>query len=300
MTQRLSPSTAVLLTIPPVLWAANAVLGRLLTGLVPPMTLNFMRWGLAFLLLLPFAARVLRRDSGLWGQWRRYAVLGLLGVGCYNALQYLALKTSTPLNVTLVAASSPVWMLGIGALWFGQQVTGRQVTGAVLSIAGVLVVLARGDLAQLLAVRLVAGDVYVLLATAAWALYSWLLVRPGDVAAIRCDWAAFLMAQIVFGLGWSGLFAAGEWALTDAQIHWSWPLAAALLFIAVGPALLAYRCWGIGVQRAGPNVAGFFGNLTPLFAALMSAAFLREPPHLFHGVAFALIVGGIVVSSRKS
>ncbi len=299
MTQRITPSTALLLTIPPLLWAGNAVVGRLVNELVPPITLNFLRWALAFLLLLPLAFQVLRRDSGLWTHWRRYAVLGLLGVGCYNALQYLALKTSTPLNVTLVAASSPVWMLGVGALFFGQRVTTRQVLGAGLSIAGVLVVLSRGDWSQLLAVRLVPGDVYVLLATAAWAVYSWLLVQPGDPQAIRSDWAAFLLAQIVFGLGWSCLFAAGEWALTDAQIHWGWPLAAALTYVAVGPAIIAYRCWGVGVQKAGPNVAGFFANLTPLFAAIMSAAFLRELPHLYHGAAFALIVGGIVVSSRR-
>ena len=299
MTQRLTPSTIGLLIVPPLLWAGNAVVGRLVNTLVPPITLNFLRWALAFALLLPLAPWVLRRGSGLWDRWRRFAVLGLLGVGCYNALQYLALKTSTPLNVTLVAASSPVWMLGIGALFFGQRVATRQIVGAVLSIAGVLVVLARGDWQQLLAVRLVPGDIYVLLATAAWAVYSWLLVRPGDPPAIRADWAAFLLAQMVFGLGWSGLFAAGEWALTDARIDWGWPLAAALAYVAIGPAIIAYRCWGMGVQRAGPSAAGFFANLTPLFAALMSAAFLRELPHLYHGVAFALIVGGIVVSSRR-
>jgi drug/metabolite transporter (DMT)-like permease len=299
MQQRLSPATAALLVVPPLLWAGNAVVGRLVNGLVPPITLNFLRWALAFALLLPLAAWVVRRDSALWTHWKRYAVLGLLGVGCYNALQYLALKTSTPLNVTLVAASNPVWMLCIGALFFGQRITSRQLVGAVLSIAGVLVVLSRGELASLLQVRLVAGDLYVLLATAAWAVYSWLLVRPGDPPEIRGDWAAFLMAQVVMGLGWSGLFAAGEWAATDAHIQWGWPLIAALVYVAVGPAILAYRCWGIGVQRVGPNIAGFFANLTPLFAALFSAAFLGELPHLYHGIAFALIVGGIVVSSRR-
>src|SRR5687767_11974726 len=169
MTERLSPSTAFLLTVPPLLWAGNAVVGRMVNTLVPPITLNFLRWGLAFVLLLPLAAWVLRRDSALWTHWRRYAVLGLLGVGCYNALQYLALKTSTPLNVTLVAASAPVFMLGIGALFFKQSISRRQLAGAVLSIAGVLVVLSRGDWQLLMQVRLVPGDLYVLLATAAWA-----------------------------------------------------------------------------------------------------------------------------------
>jgi drug/metabolite transporter (DMT)-like permease len=299
MEHRLNLRTAALLTLPPLLWAGNAVVGRLVTGMVPPVTLNFLRWALAFLILLPFAAPVLRPGSALWPQWRRFALLGLLGVGCYNALQYLALKTSTPLNVTLVAASVPVWMLGIGALFFGQRISGRQMAGAVLSIAGVLVVLGRGDWALLAQVRLVPGDFYVLLATAAWAVYSWLLIRPGDPPEIRGDWAAFLMAQLVFGLGWSALFAGGEWALEDAHIQWGWPLAAALAYVATCPAILAYRSWGLGVQRVGPNIAGFFSNLTPLFAAVMSAAFLGELPHVYHAVAFALIVGGIVVSSQR-
>ncbi|AEG94296.1 DMT family transporter [Ramlibacter tataouinensis] len=299
MQHRLTFRTAVLLTVPPLLWAGNAVVGRLVSGLVPPLTLNFLRWALAFVLLLPAAAWILRADSGLWSHWRRYAVLGLLGVGCYNALQYLALKTSTPLNVTLVAASMPIFMLAIGALFFGQRITGRQVGGAALSVAGVLLVLARGDWAVLAQVRLVPGDVYILLATAAWAFYSWLLAQPGDPPAIRADWAAFVLAQMVPGLAWSGLFAAGEWALTDARISWGWPLAAALAYVAVGPAIVAYRCWGLGVQRVGPNIAGFFGNLTPLFAAVLSAAFLGELPRAYHAAAFVLIVGGILAASRR-
>jgi drug/metabolite transporter (DMT)-like permease len=299
MDHRLDLRTAALLAVAPLLWAGNAVVGRLVTDLVPPITLNFLRWALAFLILLPLAAPVLRPGSALWPHSRRFAVLGLLGVGCYNALQYLALKTSAPLNVTLVAASVPVWMLGVGALFFRQRVSARQIASAILSIAGVLVVLGRGNWELLAQVRLVPGDFYVLLATAAWAVYSWLLIRPGDPPEIRGDWAAFLMAQLVFGVGWSALFAGGEWALEDVHIQWGWPLAAALAYVAIGPAVVAYRCWGLGVQRAGPTIAAFFSNLTPLFAAVMSAAFLGELPHAYHAVAFALIVGGIVVSSRR-
>jgi drug/metabolite transporter (DMT)-like permease len=299
MNQRLTLATAAMLTAPPLLWAGNAVVGRLMAGHVPPITLNFLRWALAFLLLLPLAGYVMRRGSGLWPHWRRYALLGLLGVGCYNALQYLALKTSTPINVTLVASSMPVFMLALGALFFGQRIHGRQVAGALLSIAGVLVVLMRGEFAQLAQLRLVPGDFYILLATLSWAWYSWLLARTTEPAAIRGHWAAFLMAQLVPGLAWSALFAAGEWAVGAEAIRWGWPLALALLYVAVGPAILAYRFWGTGVQRAGPSVAAFFSNLTPLFAALLSAAFLGEPPHLYHAAAFVLIVGGIVVSSRR-
>jgi drug/metabolite transporter (DMT)-like permease len=299
MQQKLSPSTIFLLVVPPLLWAGNAIVGRMVHALVPPVTLNFLRWAIAFLILLPMAAWIFRRGTGLWRERRRFAMLGLLGIGLYNALQYLALQSSTPINVTLVAASMPVWMLAIGWLFFGTGVTRKQVLGTLLSIAGVLVVLARGDWDSLLALRMVPGDLFMILAAIAWSFYSWLLVRPTEPEAIRRDWAAFLLAQVAYGVLWSGAFAAGEWAvMTDAHIEWSWPLAAALLYVAVGPAIIAFRCWGVGVHRAGPSLAAFFSNLTPLFAALMSSAFLGELPHPYHGAAFALIVGGIVLSSR--
>jgi drug/metabolite transporter (DMT)-like permease len=298
-TPALTARAAALLLVPPVLWAGNAITGRLVHELISPLTLNFFRWALAFLLLLPIAHTVLQRNSALWSKWKRFAVLGFLGVGCYNSLQYLALQTSSPINVTLVASSTPVFMLAIGAIFFNQTIRWQQVIGAVLSIAGVLLVLCRGDWNALANVQLVIGDIYVLIATACWGFYSWHLTRPDDPAEIRGNWAYFLMAQMAYGLSWSGLFTTGEWLAGDAYVHWSWPLAAALAYVALCPSLLAYRCWGLGVQQAGPNIAGFFANLTPLFAAVMSALVLGDLPQTFHAVAFALIVGGIVVSSRR-
>jgi len=299
MTLRLTPSTIALLVIPPLMWAGNAVVGRMVSDLVPPMTLNMLRWALAFVLLLPIAARVLAPRSAMWPYWRRFALLGLTSVGLYNALQYLALHTSTPLNVTLVASSTPVWMMLVGRLFFGAVIRPLQLLGAVFSMGGVLLVMSRGDWNVLMGVRLVPGDCYILLAAAVWAYYSWMLSEKGkEPAEIRADWAAFLMAQIAFGLLWSALLAGGEWVLTDARIQWGWPLVSALLFVAIGPALLAYRCWGAAVGRAGPTVASFFANLTPLFAALLSALLLGDMPHLYHALAFVLIVSGIVLSSR--
>lgn len=299
MTSPLTLGTAAMLTAAPLLWAANAIVGRLLHDLISPFTLNLARWVLAFVLLLPFTWAVLRRSSPLWTHWRRYAMLGLLGVGCYNALLYLALQTSSPINVTLVGSSMPVWMLLIGRLCYGARISLRQMLGATLSVLGVAVVLSRGDLRQLLTLELVPGDLFVLLATILWSIYSWMLSTTKEPVEVRSNWAGFLMAQLVFGVGWSALFAGGELATGRLNLQMDWALAAALLFIAVGPAILAYRFWGVGVSRAGPAVAGFFGNLIPVFTAILSTLVLAELPHVYHGVAFALIVGGIVVSSRR-
>ena len=300
MHPRLSLSALFFLTLPPLLWAGNAVVGRLVGPLVPPMAFNLLRWSLAFGLLLPFAGRVLRPGSPLWRLWRRFAVLGLLGTSGYNALNYLALHTSSAINVTLVGASTPVWMLLIGRLFFGQRSSARQLLGALLSIAGVLLVLSRGEWAVLAQFRLVPGDFYVVVASIGWAVYCWLLMHPTpESAELRADWSAFLLAQMAFGLLWSTLFTASERLLAPAPVHWGWPLAAALAYVAIGPSLLAYGSFGAGLKRAGPHVAAHFVNLTPLFTALLSAVFLGEPPTIFHALAFVLILLGIALSSDR-
>ena len=302
MSRKLTLSTALLLTVPPLLWAGNAIVGRMVRDAVPPMTLNLLRWTIALLVLLPLGRAVFKPGSGVLANWKRYSMLGLLGIGLYNSLQYLALQSSTPINVTLVASGMPVWMLLVGKLVYGAPVKRRQVGGALLSIAGVLVVLCRGDIGQLAALRLVAGDLYMILATIAWSFYSWMLMQQrapgGDSASLRADWAAFLLAQVGYGVLWCAALSGAEWSLTGIDIAWSWPLAGALLYVAIGPAILAMRCWGAGLQKAGPTLGAFFINLTPLFTALLSSAFLGEAPHLYHALAFGLIVGGIAVSAR--
>lgn len=303
MHHKITPKTAFLMSLPPLLWAGNAVVGRLLVGSVPPLMLNFLRWVLAGAILLSLGGRALRRPGEIAARWPYLLWLGLLGVGSYNALQYLALVTSTPINVTLIAASMPVWMLAVGALFHGVHPTHQQIAGAVLSLAGVLLVIARGDPAALARVQLVPGDFYILAAIIAWAFYSWLLARPPAhlQGAQRPDWgwAEFLLVQILFGLLGAGPSALAEGLAGAAPIRWNGWVAAALAYVAIGPSIVAYRCWGLGVATAGPTVAAFFGNLTPVFAALLSSALLGEAPRWYHGAAFVLIVAGIVVSSRR-
>jgi drug/metabolite transporter (DMT)-like permease len=164
-----------------------------------------------------------------------------------------------------------------------------------------VLVISRGSSETLRRIELVPGDLLMLLAIALWAVSSWMLARPPasmrGTARPDWNWAEFLLVQVLFGAAWAGL-AAGVEALTvpQAAIRWSPFVIAALAFVAVGPSLIAYRCWGIGVATVGPAIAAFFSNLTPVFAALLSAALLGEGPRWYHALAFALIVAGIVVA----
>ncbi|MFM8767056.1 MAG: DMT family transporter [Rubrivivax sp.] len=298
----LTPRLALLLTLPPLMWAGNATSGRMMVNQVPPMTLNLMRWVVVALVLLPFAWRVLRPWSRVVERWPYLLVAGTLSVSAYNALQYLALATSPPINVTLVACSLQVWMLAVGVVFYGVRPGGRELIGAALGLAGVATVISGGSVGTLLSVRFVPGDLYILIAVIGWAFYSWMLARPPahmrGSARPDWDWAGFLLIQTLFGLLGCGLAASVELSAGAAAIHWSWGLVGVLAYISLGASIVAYRSWGIGVAEAGPGLAALFNNLTPLMAALMSAALLDERPQLHHLLAFALIVGGIAISLR--
>jgi drug/metabolite transporter (DMT)-like permease len=282
------------------LWAGNAIAGRALVGSISPITLTTVRWSLAALILLPFGWRVFKPGSPLWENKIRFLILGLFGVGSYNTLLYLALQTSSAINVTLIGASMPIWMLFIGSVFYQVKPKLLQMIGAVVSLIGVAVVLTRGDLSALLSMQMVVGDLLIMVATFLWAFYSWMLSRPGTSTERQWPWADFLMAQILVGLLWTGLFDGFEIAAGHAYLDLNLWTCSLILFVAIGPSLVAYRCWGLGVNGAGPTVAAFFANFIPLFTALLSAAILGEPPSLFHGLAFALIVAGIWVSSPKN
>jgi drug/metabolite transporter (DMT)-like permease len=294
---KLSLATVAYLLIATSLWAGNAIAGRLLVGSISPITLSTVRWGLAALLLLPLGWRVFKPGSALWQNKKRFILLGLFGVGSYNVLLYLALQTSTAINVTLIGASMPIWMLIIGAAFYQVKPKFLQLVGASISIVGVGVVLTRGDLTSLLSMQVVIGDLLIMLATILWAVYSWMISRPGTSTERQWPWAEFLMAQVFIGFLWTSFFDGFEIASGHALLNLNVWTATLILFVAIGPSLIAYRCWGLGVSKAGPTVAAFFANFIPLFTALFSAALLGEPPALFHGLAFGLIVAGIIISS---
>ncbi len=285
----------MLLVLPPLFWAGNAVVGRALVGDFPPLALSFWRWALAFAILAPFAARSIRahRDT-IRSHWQVLAVLSFLGVACYNSLQYLALQTSGAVNATLIGASGPVAGLLIGAAFYQTRVTHRQWIGAALSVAGVLWVITRGDPANLLGFRFAMGDLIMLVATVLWSFYTWMLRRQRPPLPMT----AFLAVQI--GLGALMILPVFliELAVTQRVPEATATNVAALLYVAVLPSIVAYYCWDRGVAQAGAVLPLYFVNLTPVFTALLATSFLAEPIGLYHVVGGALILVGIHLANR--
>jgi len=291
------PLNLLFLLVPPIFWAGNAVVGRMAAGTIPPLTLNFVRWFLALLLLLPFVWTKFKQDWPLLKKhWRLMAITAFLSITTYNALQYLALTTSSAINITLITSAGPIFTLLIGRLFFGASISRSATIGAVISIFGVAWVLVRGDLDHVASIKFVPGDLFMLVAVALWALYAWVLRKRPQSISIYSAFAAQIMLGSLFAFP---MMLAELSFGSYAPMQLSGKLLAILLYVVTCPALLAYICWQQAVARTGTELPMFFQNLTPIFAALLSVALLGEHPEGYHVVELALIVLGILLANRK-
>ncbi len=276
----------LLLALATLFWAGNWVLGRALRDVFEPAALNFWRWLIATLALAPFAVPRLR---GHLGAIRRRAgfllALSFFGVALFQWMIYEGLKTTTAVNAVLINSSFPAFMLLCSWAIDRERGTRRQIAGMLISLAGILVIMARGDPASLMRLEFHAGDALILLAMPVWGVYSVLLKRrPPEL-----DGIAFLF---VISLA---AFALEAW---HSPPRWPGPQGvAAVLYVALGASVAAFICWNRGVAVVGANAAGFTLHLLPAFGTLLALAFLGESFHLFHAAGIATILAGVAVAT---
>jgi drug/metabolite transporter (DMT)-like permease len=284
----------LLLSITALCWAGNAIVGRLAAGHIPPVTLSFLRWALAFLVILPFAWKHLLRDwSAIRAKLVIMIVLSVTGIGAFNTLQYWALEHTQALNTLLLQSAGPLVVAIWSLILLGVRLTPAQAFGVSLSLAGVLMILLRGDLTALSNIEFNKGDLIFTVALVIFGLYSVLsLKRPGIHGL---SFVAF-----TFGCGAASLIPLFIWELTARpvmQINVNNLLS--LFYVALFPSTLAYLCFNRGVQLIGANRAAAFFHVVPAFGTIMSIVFIGEHPQAFHFIGFALVLTGVFVASRK-
>ena len=274
-----------------ILWAGNSIIGRAVRFDVPPLTLAFVRWFGASLILLPFAWRPLRRDwRAIREGWKAVLLLGLLGVGAFNALLYSGLQYTTATNALLLQAGIPAAVVAFDRLFFGERSPWIQNLGVVFAILGVAAVVFEGDFARVLSLHFGAGDLLVLASVVVWALYTvFLRLRP------KVDPISFVAATFLIGAVTMAPPALLE-TLSGQHIRWT-PLAiGSLAYVCVLPSIVAYFIFNWAAGVVGPARAGVAITLMPIFGAFLSAALLGEALRSYHFLGMALIVLGIALS----
>src|SRR6266481_5901422 len=284
----------LLLSITSLCWAGNAIVGRLAAGHIPPVTLSFLRWFLAFLIILPFAWKHLVRD------WRAIRanlgimiVLSVTGIGAFNTMQYWALEHTQALNTLLLQSAGPLFVAMWSLVLLGIRLTLAQAGGIALSLMGVLVILLHGDLTTLRNIELNRGDLIFTVALAIFGLYSVLSLKRPKIHGLS-------FVGFTFGCGAACLIPLLIWELLSRPLMQLDAMNLLTLFyVAVFPSTLAYLCFNRGVQLIGANRAAPFFHLVPVFGSVMAMVFLGERPQLFHIIGFALVLTGVYVASRK-
>ena len=262
---------------------------------MPPIAMGFWRWAIALLILLPFAAAELRQKwSVVRANWLTLALLGALGASAFNTLVYLALQYTAATNGVLLNSITPIMIVLMSWIVLGEGISSRQALGVALSLAGVIAIVARGDVHMLAALQFNRGDLLLITAMFLWAIYTLILRRrPPELSAV-----GFLAAMLLLGLPWLLPFylwefsVRGGFSLTPATM-------AALAYYGTFPSIVAYLFWNRGVAQVGPNKAGLFVHLMPVFGALLSVIFLGERLYAYHYAGAALVCGGIWLTTRR-
>jgi drug/metabolite transporter (DMT)-like permease len=286
-----------LLALAMLFWAGNWVIGRALREAMEPFTLNFVRWAIATLVLAPLALRqVLAQLPVLRRHWGILLLLALAGVSLFHALVYLGLKSTTTVNGVLLNSSLPLFILACSWVLEREHATPRQVGGMLLSFAGILVILSRGDPASLLQLDVHAGDAWILLAMPVWGVYSVLLKRlPRELGG-----TLLLFVLSLAGVAMLAPFAAFGALYAPAPWPPSAEAAAGVLYVGLFASVGGFICWNLGVRVVGANTAGFMLHLLPACATVLAILLLGESFRAFHAAGVATIIAGVALATRRA
>jgi drug/metabolite transporter (DMT)-like permease len=283
----------VLLTLTALFWSGNFIVARAVHADVPPMGLVFWRWFGAMIVVLPFAWRHIKADwPVIRAHWRIIFALAAIGVASFNTLVYLGLQSTTALNAVLLQSAIPICIVIFAYVMFRDTVRPLQAAGIALSLAGVMTIVARGDIAAIHGLAFNQGDLLVFAAVVLWAIYSVLLRKRPEIHPL-----SFLTLTIIISVILLAPLYAWE-HLSGRVTRFDVTTLLAVGYVAIFPSVLAYTFYNRGVDLIGANRAGTFIHLMPLFGSIMAILFLGESFHLYHALGIALILGGLSLAAR--
>lgn len=284
----------LVIALAPLLWAGNFVVAYAVAPAIPPVSLAFWRWVIAFVILLPLTGPAIWRCRRVIAQqWLLIVVLGATGLAGFSLLSYQALTLTSAVNAVLLFAAAPVLTPPLARLLLREPLTLRTIASPIISLIGAVVIIVQGDLIALLALRFNPGDLIMLIAVPIWSLYTVLLnKRPAELPlspllTMTMGAAVALLAPI-----YAAQIANGEQTALDQASSLG------LLYIAFGASIGGFFCWSYGVSRLGPNQAGSFIHLTPVFGVLLSIAFFDADLAAYHLIGAGMVGCGLALSRR--
>ena len=277
-------------------WSGNFIVGRALKGEVPPVSLNFWRWMVALIILLPMSlGQLLRHREDVLSSWKLILGLGLTGIATFHICVYTALVQTTAINALIILSTSPMVIVVISWVIFKEGLGWYQGIGIVISLVGALILICHGDMTTLMNFEFNRGDLWMVFAVPLWSVYSILLKkRPTNLpqlVLLTSSVMAGVALMIPFYL--ASLYMGQVLALNGNNIL-------AILYISIFASILAFFFWNWGVASIGPVQAGMYIHFLPFFGAVLSVFFLEERLAMFHAIGALFVGTGIILTSRQA
>lgn len=286
---------SAMVTFSTLAWAGNWVIGRAIRADIGPLSLNYWRWTLAMALLAIFAWPQIKGDWPLVRKhWRFMVGASLSGTAIFHSMIYIGLHSTQAINAMLLNSVGPIFVILMSWLAFRDTISWRQTIGIGISLIGVIIIIARGDGATLMALQFNIGDLWILGALAIWGVYSLFLKRrPQSLGGLSMLFYMSLIGSLFLLPGYIWEMANGSYMKLDLAT------VATVLYLGIFAALLAYLGYNKAALTLGTNVTSFFLHLIPVFGSALAIIFLGEQIYLYHFIGFAVVLFGIYLSTSK-
>ena len=286
-----------MLTLCAFFWSGNFIVGKFATLYeVPPLTLNFLRWLIVWIILIPFTFRdILKNIKVIKKNFYPILLMSITSISIFNSVVYYSLNFTQVLNGALMISTIPVLIVFISFLFKTEKINFSQVLGLILSITGVLTIITRLDFTKLIHLDLNKGDLWLLVAMLSWAIYSTMLRTH------KTDLKYLSFISVIVSIGLIFLFPQFLLEINNHQIiRFNFPVFLITTYVVLFAGLGSYVLWNKAVVIVGPNKAGIFLHLMPVFSSFMAIFLLNEKLMNFHIIGAIIIIVGIYLSSKKS
>lgn len=274
-------------------WSGNFVISRGMHADIPAFSLSFWRWGIALLIILPFAIRhVPANASKVRKHFRFLFIQGILGVTGFNSLIYFAMQSTTVINAVLINSCIPVLIPLFALGLYKERLSLKQFIGILLSMFGVFYLIVEGKFGTFHTLTLNQGDILVFCAAVVWSLYSTNLKRyPEGLHPL----VYLLMINIIGQVFIAPLYVID--LLNQRYFEINWATVSTIAYVAIFTSVIAFIFWNRAVREVGANKAGPFVHLMPVFSTILAMIFLNEIPKWYHLIGISLIFTGITLST---
>ncbi len=278
-------------------WAGNFIVGKAASiNDVPPISLNFYRWSIAFLILLPLTYKELyQKKNYILNNLGIFSILGITAVSIFNSALFYSLQFTQVITGVLMISTVPVMIIFISAILRIEKTNFFQLLGVVLSLTGVLFIITKFNFNVLLNLDFNKGDLSALFAMFSWSLYSTLLKkRKYEISQIS-------LLQVVIGFGVIYLF---PFFLIDTNmgniVNFNVPFFLILFYVILFPGITSFFFWIKGVSLIGANRAGIYLHLMPILATILAMLIYKEQIMFYHYIGAIFIISGIIFSNKKN